>query len=296
MNNIGLVGCGVMGKGICKNLINSGYQVNIHDNYSIWKEEMTEYGAVFIDSLQEFAQKNNIIFLSLPSPEVLKKVLNGENGILSHASPESIIIDLGTTDTITTRNMQQKAASKNIKYLDCPVSGGPSGAENGSLTIMVGAEEEDYHSSLNILELIGADITHIGPPGSGQVVKLANNTLVAGIISLLSEVMITSKAEGVEPEVVAGIIRKSSGNNKVLEVFGQNLIDQNHSNVLFSLSNMAKDIKLYSEIASQNDLYQPISSNINQLCKLGLQLNKGALDTTALYSLLVRQNEEDAPI
>ncbi|TSB47705.1 NAD(P)-dependent oxidoreductase [Alkalicoccobacillus porphyridii] len=286
MKTIGLIGCGLMGAGMAGSLLREHYTVYAYDPYSIYKEHLEEAGATFVESVSELAREADAVLLSLPNAQVLKDVLLGESGLLKQLQPGSFVFDMGTTDIQTTRLLHQEAAEHNIGYLDCPVSGGPAGAKNGTLTIMVGGNEDDLAKGKDVLEVIGGSINYIGPSGSGQIVKLCNNMLVAGITALLSETMQAAEKEGVEAETLFDIVRKSSGHNRVMEVFGENLLAQSFDQVLFSLGHMAKDIELYMDLSKEHKMPQPTSAAVNQLYRLALQQQKGTLDSTAIYSVL----------
>lgn len=286
MKTIGLIGCGLMGAGMATHLLRADYAVFAYDPFSVYKEQLEEAGALFVEHASALAKEADAILLSLPSSQILREVLLGVDGLLSQLKPGSVIFDMSTTDIETTRLLHNEAAEHDILFLDCPVSGGPNGAKSGTLTIMVGGNEEDFINSKEVLEVIGSSIHYIGPSGSGQIVKLCNNMLVGGITALLSETIQVANTEGVDPETLFSIISKSSGNNRVMEVFGDNLLNQSFDQVLFSLGHMAKDIELYMDMSTNHRLPQPTSAAVNQLYRLALQQNKASLDSTAIFSVL----------
>ncbi|WP_413375762.1 NAD(P)-dependent oxidoreductase [Alkalihalobacillus sp. 1P02AB] len=286
MEAIGVIGCGAMGAGMVRNLLAADYTVYVSDPYCVRQKELEGLGARFVSSPMEFVKEVKAVFLSLPSPQILTNILQGENGLFAGLQKGSYVFDVGTTDTETTKLLHGEANSYGIHFLDCPVSGGPAGANAGTLTVMVGGDKAAYLSSLPYLEVIGQTIRYIGTSGAGQTVKLCNNMIVAGITALLSETMIAAESQGVDVETLFSILRESSGNNRVIEVFGDNLKDKSFEQVLFSLSHMAKDLELYMKIANQSASPQPVSAIVNQLYRLALQHNKASLDSTAIYSMI----------
>ncbi len=286
-----MIGCGVMGKELARNLLQAGYSVYVCDEQSLYREELEREGVTFLPNVATLAEKVERLLLSLPSPKILQDVLLGENGVLAHIKQGSAIFDMGTTDVQTTRLVHKQASAKGVRYLDCPVSGGPAGASTGTLTIMVGGNEADFIVEKPTLQVIGEKLIYVGPAGSGQTVKLCNNMVVAGITSLLSETMISAEEEGVSPHILFDIIQQSSGHNRVIDVFGSNLLEQSFEQVLFYLGHMAKDLELYMDMSRENQTPQPTAAVVNQLYRTALQQKKGKLDSTAVYSVISNKGE-----
>lgn len=282
--NIGLIGCGAMGQGIARNLLKAGHNVLIHDDMSKSRELLEGEGAEFVE-IKTISANVDHLFLSLPSTQILENALLGDD-VLSSLPKGAMIFDLGTTDVETTRMIHEKAEETGVYYLDCPVSGGPAGAESGTLTILVGGSDAIFPEARAILENVGEQIVHVGGSGTGQAVKLCNNMIVAGITALLSETMVTANNYGVSNKQLANIIQQSSGQNKVLDVFGENLINEEFDNILFFLGHMSKDLELYMNLSKESKTPQFVSSIVSQLYRTALKQGKGTLDSTAVYSVI----------
>src|SRR5699024_11026368 len=280
--NIGLIGCGAMGQGIARNLLKAGHNVLIHDDMSKSRELLEGEGAEFVE-IKTISANVDHLFLSLPSTQILENALLGDD-VLSSLPKGAMIFDLGTTDVETTRMIHEKAEETGVYYLDCPVSGGPAGAESGTLTILVGGSDAIFPEARAILENVGEQIVYVGGSGTGQAVKLCNNMIVAGITALLSETMVTANNYGVSNKQLANIIQQSSGQNKVLDVFGENLINEEFDNILFFLGHMSKDLELYMNLSKESKTPQFVSSIVSQLYRTALKQGKGTLDSTAVYS------------
>ena len=283
--NIGLIGCGAMGQGIARNLLKAGHKVFIHDDMSKSRELLESEGAEFTE-IKTVAANVSHLFLSLPSTQILEDTILGDEGVLPNLPKGSMIFDLGTTDVEATRMIYEKAQDAGVYYLDCPVSGGPAGAESGTLTILVGGSAEIFPEARIILENVGEKIVHVGGSGTGQAVKLCNNMIVAGITALLSETMVTANNYGVSNRQLADIIQQSSGQNKVLDVFGENLVNEEFDNILFFLGHMSKDLELYMNLSQESKTPQFVSSIVSQLYRTALKQGKGTLDSTAVYSVI----------
>ncbi|MFS0788771.1 NAD(P)-dependent oxidoreductase [Shouchella sp. 1P09AA] len=286
MKTIGLIGCGVMGAGIARNLLSNSYRVFIRDPECRNQKALEALGAQFVPDFGECTENMEAIFLSLPTPSILGNVLSGENGLFASLNPGTLVFDVGTTDTETTKRLQKEAQTYGVHFLDCPVSGGPAGADAGTLTIMVGGEKEAYLAALPYLEVVGSTIRYIGSSGAGQTVKLCNNMIVAGVISLLSETMVIAEEQGVDADTLFSILEASSGHTRAMEVFGANLKAQSFDNILFSLAHMAKDLELFMKLSNQSHTPQPVSSIVTQLYRMALQQKKAKMDSTAVYAMI----------
>ena len=283
--NIGLVGCGAMGSGMAQNILKSGHSVYVHDDMSKWRKQLEKQGVKFVD-LNTLVQEARYILLSLPSPQILEDLMLGDDGMIAHLPAESFIFDLGTTDVQTTQMIHTRAAEKGIHYLDCPVSGGPAGAAAGTLTIVAGGDTSGFQRAKFVLDIVGQKITYVGEAGTAQAIKLCNNMLVAGITALLSETMTVAGEHGISNQMLADMIQQSSGQNKVLNIFGENLVNKEFDNVLFYLEHMAKDLEHYMELSTRSKTPQYVTSTVNQLYRSALQKGKGRQDSTAVYSVI----------
>jgi 3-hydroxyisobutyrate dehydrogenase-like beta-hydroxyacid dehydrogenase len=226
------------------------------------------------------------LLTSLPTPGILEEVLTGEAGALHVMGQGTYVLDMSTTDVETTRRLNGYAKEKGITFFDCPVSGGPQGADLGTLTIMVGGDAEKYQNVQPVLQAVGKEIRYIGESGSGQVVKLCNNMVVAGITVLLSETFLTGGKAGVDVHTIAEVMQLGSAQNRVLSVFGPNLMEGTHDHVIFMLNHMAKDIELYMNLAKQGEIPHMVSSVVHQLFQAARKEGKGEMDTTAVSQVL----------
>lgn len=286
MDKVGVIGCGAMGKGMVKNLIKNGFEVYVYDVNAAAVQSCTAFGAKPKNNIQSVAAEVKYLLTSLPSPGILEESVTGEMGALQAMMHGAYILDMGTTDVETTRRINKKAANRGIAFYDCPVSGGPQGADTGSLTIMAGGDREQFSNVKHLLQAIGQEILYIGESGSGQVVKLCNNMVVAGITVLLSEAFLTGVKAGVPAETIAHVMQKGSAQNKVLSVFGPNLLQGSYDNVIFFLSHMAKDVDFYIRLARKGSIPHFMSAIANQLYELAKAQGKGGLDSTAVGELL----------
>lgn len=279
-----------MGYGIATNLIRNGYDVAVYDTNPDAVARVVEVGGTAAVTIQELVKQIDILILSLPSTSLVEQLLTNEtDGILVDLKPGSLVLDMSTNDVTITKSLAEKAKEFDIAYFDCPVSGGPDGARNGTLTIMVGGSEEKYGEILPVLKTMGTHIEYLGESGSGQIVKLCGNMVVAGIISLLGEALQTGERAGIAVEKLAELFQKGSAQTKVMDVFGPNIIQENFDEVKFSLANMMKDLHLYRNLAMAEGVHTTVSDAAYQLFTRASDEGEGHRDSTVVAELLKKQ-------
>lgn len=293
MRNIGVVGCGLMGFGIAKNLLKHRYHVTVFDINKQAVKKLEKEGAQSAENVGILAEKVDVLILSLPSPLLINKLMRDPTeGAFPVMKKGAVILDMSTNDVDLTRKLHQEAQLYGLEYLDCPLSGGPEGANNGTLTIMVGGNEDSFTNILPILQTVGTNIDYVGASGTGQIVKLCNNMLVGGIISLLSEALVTGEKAGVSKDKLASIFQKGSAQTKVMDVFGPNILADTFDEVKFSLANMMKDMRLYRNLAESSKVPALASQSAYNLFQLADYQEKGEKDSTAVFEI-IKQLKKD---
>jgi 3-hydroxyisobutyrate dehydrogenase len=286
MKSVGFIGIGAMGKGMMKNLLQNGFHVCAYDvnaSAMAWAEEV---GAEIKSTPWEVGNSAPVVMISLPGPDVVREVVTGEEGVLSSLPPGSYLIDTSTIDPETAIYLYNRTKEKGIHFFDCPVSGGPMGADAGNLTVMVGGDKDKLPHIQRYLDAIGNEIIYMGEPGAGQVAKLCHNAVVAAIITALGEVFVLGAAAGVDPRKLAEVIDKGSAHNRVLAVFGDNILSGSYDNVKFRLDHMYKDISLYLETARKQGTSALIGAVAHQLYKSAKLQGKGGLDSSAVCQVI----------
>ncbi|WP_126425832.1 NAD(P)-dependent oxidoreductase [Brevibacillus marinus] len=286
METVGFIGIGMMGKGMISSLLRGGYRVYACDTDPQAAAWAAEQGAVPCATPREAARASRVVFTSLPGPSAVEAVLLGEDGVLQGLPADGCILDTSTIDPATARRLHQAASARGIRFFDCPVSGGPAGANAGTLTVMVGGDEEQLPAALPYLRAIGKEIIYLGEAGSGQVAKLCHNALVASITTALGEALLVGKKAGVSPEKLARVIENGSAQNRVLSVFGPNILQGTYENAIFALHHMHKDLRLYADTARQCQAPLLVASSVIQLYEAAQAQGKGAWDSSAVCSVL----------
>jgi 3-hydroxyisobutyrate dehydrogenase len=195
---IGFIGLGIMGQGMARNLLKAGFPLRVWNRTHSKTEMLVAEGATAATNPADLATHSNIIIICVSDTPDVEMVLLGENGVLAGAKPGSLVIDCSTISPEATQRMAEALAQKGVHLLDAPVSGGSEGAAKGTLSIMVGGEAAHFERALPVFQAMGKTITHVGPTGAGQMVKLVNQILVVVTMLGVSEALLFAQAGGLD--------------------------------------------------------------------------------------------------
>ncbi len=215
---VGFVGLGIMGKPMARNLMEAGYELMVHNRSRGPVDELASEGAEAAESPREVAEKSDIVITMLPDSPQVQEVVAGEDGVLEGIKESSLLVDMSTISPVVTEELAAAVKEKGVGMLDAPVSGGDVGAIEGTLSIMVGGEEEDFERAKPLFEAMGKTVNHVGPVGAGQVTKAANQIVVALTIEAVSEALVLGSKGGVAPEKILDVLGGGLAGNKVMEV------------------------------------------------------------------------------
>ena len=217
MRKIGFIGIGIMGKPMAGNLLKAGFPVKVFDINSDAVDEIVHAGAERGRSPQNVAETSEVIITMLPNSPEVRQVILGDDGVIYGAHKGSIVIDMSSIDPSVSKEVAAELATRGLRMLDAPVSGGEVGAVKGTLAIMVGGDKGDFDECQDIFKAMGSTITHTGAIGSGNVTKLANQIIVALNIAAVSEALVLAAKAGVSPEVVYNAIRGGLAGSAALD-------------------------------------------------------------------------------
>jgi len=215
---IGFIGLGIMGKPMAKNLLKAGYELVVYDVIKDNVNEVVEAGAEAAASSKAVAEACKLIITMLPNSPHVKEVVLGENGVLEGAAEGTILIDMSSIAPIASQELEKACAAKGVKMIDAPVSGGEPKAIEGSLSIMVGGDEEVFNQVYDVLKVMGASAVHCGNIGAGNTTKLANQVIVALNIAAVSEAFMLSTKAGVDPIKVFDAIKGGLAGSTVMNM------------------------------------------------------------------------------
>ncbi len=275
MQKIAFIGTGVMGASIVKHLLNAGHEVTIYTRTKLKAEPLLALGAKWANSPAEASVNQQVIFTMVGFPSDVKEVYEGEQGILKSADEGTIVVDMTTSEPTLAKEIYEKAKEKNIASLDAPVSGGDIGAQNGTLSIMVGGEYDTFEQMKPIFELFGHNIVYQGPAGSGQHTKMCNQIVIAsGMIGVCEAIVYGMKA-GLNVEDVLKSISSGAAGSWSLSNLAPRMI-QGDFEPGFYIKHFMKDMKIALDEAEKMNLQLP-----------GLQLAKD------LYATLIENGYEN---
>ena len=266
MEKIGFVGLGNMGKPLAERLLKK-YQLYVYDLDTKNLKYFLDKGALACSNPSDLARNTSRIFLCLPTSIVVEKVIYGENGLLETASKGSFIIDMTTGEPEISRKISKALQSKEINFIDAPVSGGPKGANQGNIAIMVGGTKTQFSTIKPIMDDISSNIFYAGEVGSGHSIKAGNNLLNLICRMATFEVISMLVKDGVSPETAVNIIQKSSGRNYATEITLPDNIISGKMFQGFSTGLMKKDAGVATKIAISNKVEIPLGKLSQELLK-----------------------------
>lgn len=285
MERIGFIGLGIMGKPMAEHLVKSGYEVTVHNRSVAAVDALVQLGAKKGTSPRLVAEQSDVVITMLPDSPDVQKVLLGSEGVLQNLSTGAAIIDMTTASPVLARRIAEEAKSKGIAFMDAPVSGGEVGAQNGTLSIMVGASAETFDRLLPILEKMGKNIVHVGDVGAGQVAKAANQVIVALTIEAVSEGLLLASRAGVDPAMVRQALLGGFASSRILELHGQRMLDRNF-NPGFKAILHRKDLGIALETGKAFGVPLPATAMAHEMFNALVASGDAEKDHSAILNIL----------
>ena len=224
---IGFVGLGIMGKPMVRNLMKADYSVTVYDIVSESVEEMVTDGAKSASSAAEVAQSASTVITMVPDSPQSEAAILGPNGVLEGTSSGSTVIDMSSIAPASSQKIAKACENAGVNFLDAPVSGGETGAIEGTLAVMVGGKKEVFDANIDMLSTMSGSIALCGDYGAGNTTKLANQIIVAGNIAALGEALVLAKKSGIDPQVVFDAIKGGLAGSTVMNTKGPMMISGN---------------------------------------------------------------------
>lgn len=284
MTTIAVIGLGIMGLPMAKNLVAAGHDVTGYNRSPQKAQALAEAGGTPAGSVAEAVQGAEVIITMLPDSPDVQGVVEGEDGVFAHATRGALWIDASTIRPDVAGELAKSAREAGLRPLDAPVSGGEQGAIDGVLSIMVGGETEDFDAARQTLEVVGKTIVHVGPSGSGQTVKAANQLIVAGNIELLAEAVVFLEAYGVDTDAALKVLGGGLAGSKVLDQKGQKMLDRDFAPG-FRLALHHKDMGIVTAAAREAGVTIPLGGLVAQLVSAMVARGDGGLDHSGLFAL-----------
>ncbi len=285
MERIGFIGLGVMGKPMARNVLKAGYPLTVHNRSRAAVQELAQDGAVAASSPAQVAAASDVVITMLPDSPDVELVVAGKDGIFAAARPGLLIIDMSTISPLVARRLAQDAQARGMEMLDAPVSGGDVGAQNATLSIMVGGTQTAFQRALPVLQAIGKNIVRIGDSGAGQVTKAANQVVVGLTIEAIGEALVLATKAGVDPAKVRQALLGGFASSRVLDVHGQRLLDRNFKPGA-RVRTHYKDLDIALALGKEFQVPLPVTAYVHEMFAALLAAGDGNLDHSSLVTVL----------
>ena len=257
MAELGFIGLGIMGKPMAGHLLTAGHSVHLYDPVSETVAQLVSQGGLACKHSREVAQKADIVFIMVPDTPDVEAVLFGRDGLAEGIRPGSIVVDMSSISPIATKEFARRLNTIGVKMLDAPVSGGQVGAENATLSIMVGGQSDVLRQVKPYCEIMGRNIVHVGNNnGDGQTCKVANQIVVALTIEAVSEALLFASKAGADPAKVREALLGGFAQSRILEICGERMIGHRFEPG-FRISHQQKDLNLALQSAQSLGLSMP---------------------------------------
>jgi 2-hydroxy-3-oxopropionate reductase len=285
VEKVGFVGLGIMGAAMAGNLLEAEHELVVHNRTRTKAEQLISYGALVADSPREVAQVSDIIITMLPGPPEVDEVIAGEGGLLEGAREGSLIVEMSTSSPLLARELAHAARERGVRMLDGPVSGGDLGARDGTLSIMVGGEDDDFERARPLFEVMGETVVHVGGAGAGQVVKACNQIVVALAIEAVAEALVLGSKAGVAPDRVIEVLSGGLAANKVLDVKGEKFLSHDFTPG-GKVEYHRKDLGIALAAGREYEVTLPVTALVEQMFGVLEAKGRGGWDHSALLTLI----------
>ncbi|MDT2820844.1 NAD(P)-dependent oxidoreductase [Enterococcus devriesei] len=261
---IGFIGTGVMGKSIVKHFLAAGHEVTVYNRTKSKTDELVKQGAVWQDTPGEVTAVSEIIFSMVGYPSDVEEIYYGTKGIFSVDSNNKIFVDLTTSTPTLAEKIYQTAKERGAAALDAPVSGGDLGAQNATLTIMVGGDQATYDQVVPLFEIMGKSYSLQGTAGAGQHTKMANQIMIAGTMTGMTEMLVYAKAANLEMEKVLATLGGGAAQNWSMANYAPRILKEDYSAGFF-VKHFIKDLKIALDEAKKMQLDLPATKLATEL-------------------------------
>ncbi len=285
MAELGFVGLGIMGKPMASHLVRAGHTVHVCDVVEEPVKFLCSLGAKGCTCCREVAQRSEIIFIIVPDTPDVEAVLFGPDGLAEGLRPGQIVVDMSSISPIATKEFARRLASMGVEMLDAPVSGGQVGAENATLSIMVGGKEEVFNRVKPFFELMGKNVVHIGGNGDGQTCKVANQIVVALTLEAVAEALLFASKAGADPMKVRAALLGGFAQSRILEIHGERMIKRTF-NPGFRVRLHQKDLNIALQSARSMGLSLPGTAIAQELFNALAASGGSELDHSSIVTVL----------
>jgi 2-hydroxy-3-oxopropionate reductase len=285
MTTVGFIGLGIMGGPMAANLVKAGFEVVGYNRSPEPVQRLVEQGGRGAGSLAEAVRDADVVVTMVPDSPDVEAVALGEDGIYAQARPGALHLDMSSIRPDVAKKVGEAGRERGLRVLDAPVSGGEQGAIDATLSIMVGGDPQDFADARPVLEAVGRTLVHVGPVGSGQTVKAANQLIVAGTIELVAEAIVFLEAYGVDTEAAVKVLAGGLAGNAILDRKAANMLRRDFTPG-FRIELHHKDMGIVTSAAREAGVVIPLGAVVAQLVASLKAQGDGGLDHSALLKLV----------
>lgn len=282
---VSFIGMGVMGAAMAANISKAGFALTVSSRSKAKAEPLLAAGAEWAPSAQDAADGAACVCLCVPDTPDVEAVLFGDEGIVHGAAPGTVVIDFSTIAASASADFAQRMAERGVILLDSPVSGGPQGAIDGTLTCMVGGADAGFSAARQVFDAVGKTITLLGPAGSGQICKSANQLIIVAAMQAAAEALTMGRKAGLDPALMRQALLGGSARSFVLENHAKRMLDRTFKPG-FRAELMRKDIRLALGAVRDNAVFAPSTALAAQMMEALVNSGRGGDDCASLGALV----------
>jgi len=290
---IGWIGTGVMGASMCRHLLTAGHRLTVFNRSRDKALTLLEKGAAWADTPKTVAKNSDIVFTMVGFPDDVQEVILGDEGVLAGAKRGDTVVDMTTSSPELARTVHGKCATKGVKALDAPVSGGDVGAREATLAIMVGGDQAVFDEVKPLFGILGKTIALMGGPGSGQHTKMTNQILIAGTMIGVVESLLYAQRAGMDAHQVIDVIGKGAASSWSINTLGRRIADGDF-NPGFYVKHFVKDMGIALEEARHMRLSLPGLALVHQFYVAAMAMGWEDLGTQGLFQVLAAMNRKSS--
>ena len=291
-SNIGFIGLGNVGLKIASRILKDNYNLFINDLEFKKGEKLISNGAIWCDDYQKICEKSSIIITCLPSPEVVKNVIEGKNGLVNYVNRNHLWIEMSTTDENEMKRLSKLFENKNAEVLESPITGGQHRAESGNISILVSGKRKNFDRAFKLLSTIGHEILFCGKIGNASTLKVVTNFLASTNLVSLGEALMVCKKYGIDLRTAYHGIKISSGNSFVHETESKVILNGSYD-VGFTMDLVCKDVNLFDKLIDKFNIPAELSNIINKIFIKGLNEYGERSLSTSIVKILEDKCSED---
>lgn len=282
---VSFIGLGVMGAAMAANIMKAGFALTVSTRSKAKAEALLAAGAEWAPSAQDAADGAACVCLCVPDTPDVEEVLFGEEGVIHGAAPGTVVIDFSTISAAASAEFARRMAERGVILLDSPVSGGPQGAIDGTLTCMVGGADAGFSAARAVFDAVGKTVTLLGPAGSGQVCKSANQLLIVSTMQAAAEAIAMGRKAGLDPMLMRRALLGGSARSAVLENHAKRMLDRSFKPG-FRAELMRKDMRLALGAMRENGVFAPATALAAQMMEAVVNSGRGGEDCASIGALV----------